>query len=374
MGVFLPFVSPWLTTIGARGLTLGCIAATRPLAGIVAPILFGWLADSLGLRGKLLRVACLGAFVPFAWLALRTVSGALPSPLELWIAIGISSFFRVPMMTLADVQALEKSSNYGSSRAWGSVGFMLATLATGMFLSPDVPSQFPLAVAATFLMALALSFSLPASVTSPQRPTRADVVNLLRHPSTVGLLLVTTVWATSHVAYDLCISLHLRDLGSSPLGTSFGWTLGVIPEILLISSWHRLKHWFPLDRWLLIGLAATALRWLALASTGSLTTVFWLQPLHALSFAVVWMTLMDLTRERAPAGLLATAQGLISTSCSLGATIGMVLFGATYGAWRGHVTFSIAATIALFATGLHFSLPLLQRFRKPTGALSGTAE
>jgi PPP family 3-phenylpropionic acid transporter len=362
LGIFLPFASPWLASVGVGEFALGWIAATRPLAGIVAPVLFGWLADSFGLRGKILRAATLGAMLPFAWLAFRTMTGQLPSTLELWAAIGISSFFRVPMMTLADVSALEKTSGFGANRAFGSVGFMLSALAAGALLNTGSLSRFPIAVAVAFLVAYLLSFLFPAHATSPKRPSRAEVVALIGRPSFFTLLVTTALWAISHVAYDLIISLHFRDLGATPFGVSVGWALGAIGEIAVMLLWDRIKPRFELERWLLFGLIATTLRWLALSLVGSLPVVMLLQPLHALSFALVWIPLMELTRERAPAGLLATAQGMVSTSCSIGAAIGMVGFGAVYGAWKGQVTFAGAACVALVASAA-FGLPSFSRAR-----------
>jgi PPP family 3-phenylpropionic acid transporter len=300
--------------------------------------------------------------------------GRSPTVTELWLAIGISSFFRVPMMNLADVSALERASGYGASRVYGSIGFMLAALAAGAFLDISSSSQFPLGVALAFLIAFALSFGLPVRVGIPKRPTTADVSELLRRPKYALLLVVTAVWAISHVAYDLCISLHLRDLGATSFGTSLGWTIGVIAEIALMSIWDRGKAAFPLERWLLFGLVATCLRWVVLSVTSSLTLVLWLQPLHALSFAVVWMALMELVREQAPRHLLGTAQGMTSTSCAIGSTLGMLGFGALYGMYRGHVTFAVAGAVAGLACAALVAIPAVLRVRHAEERADGVAE
>lgn len=374
VGVFLPFLSPWLASLGVRGFALGWIAATRPLAGIFAPILFGWLADRFGLRGRILRLATFGAFLPFAWLAMTALLGRVPTTTELWLAIGISSFFRVPMMTLADVSALEKTSGYGASRVYGSIGFMVAALAAGALIDIRSVCQFPIGVALAFLLAFALSFGLPARVTTTQCPTNADVGELLRRPQYTLLLVVTALWSVSHVAYDLCISLHLRDLGSTSFGTSLGWTIGVIAEIARMSVWDRYRDLFSLERWLLLGLLATAVRWLALSLASSLTLVLWLQPLHALSFAVVWMSLMELTREQAPRHLLATAQGMFSASCAIGATFGMLGFGSLYEIYRGRATFAVAAGVALIASAVLVAVPVALRIRRVEASADVVAE
>jgi PPP family 3-phenylpropionic acid transporter len=341
-----------------KGASLGFIAATRPLAGIVAPVIFGWLADTLGLRGGILKLACLGAFLPFALLFLWASRGATLTFPELLFAVAISSFFRVPMMTIADVSALEHSKDYGSLRLFGSLGFMAAALLAGKFMDPTRALEFPAAVALAFLFSLGLSFRFPNRVAVPRRPLPSDAIELLRRPAFLALLVTTTIWACAHVAYDLCISLYLKDLGASPLVTSLAWNIGVVAEILLMAIWAKLALRSPSERWLKIGIVGTAVRFAALASTSNLATVLWLQPLHALSFAVVWMALMDLVRQRAPVTLLGTAQGLFSTATSVGATLGMLGFAPLYEHGQGRVTFAVAALVALFAL-VGFAFPAM---------------
>lgn len=365
MGIYLPFVAPWLSAIGIRGAALGWIAATRPLAGIVAPVLFGWFADSLGLRGRILRLAAIGAFLPFAWLGLSAIFGRIPPTVELWLAIAISSFFRVPMSTMADVTALEKSSGYGASRAFGSIGFMVAALAAGLWLNSTSHWRFPLGVAATLLLAYALSRGFPTRVAIQRSISRREVIGLLSNVRFASLLAVTALWQVSHVGYDLLISLHLRDLGASHWVTSVAWTIAVIAEIALMLLWDHLRSLGKAERWLLVGLVLTTARWCVLSFVDSLTLALWLQPLHAFSFALVWLALMDLTRAHSPSGLLASAQGLFSASCAVGGTIGMVLFGWAYAAWFGRGSFALAAVIAASACAAYLAGPIWGRLRWP---------
>lgn len=374
MGIYLPFISPWLTTIGLHGAMLGWIAATRPLAGIVAPVIFGWFADSLGLRGRILRLAAIGACLPFAWLGLSVFFGRNPAPYELWLAIAISSFFRVPMSTMADVTALEKASGYGISRAFGSIGFMVAALASGVWLNASGPWRFPTAVAGAFVLAYLLSLSFPTRVAIERRLEHRDVLDLLRNPSFSSLLVVTALWQFSHVGYDLLISLHLSDLGASPWITSVAWTIAVVAEIAMMLLWDRMKQLAAPKRWLLVGLALTTARWAILACVGSLSVALLLQPLHAFSFALVWLAFMDLTRDHSPVGLLASAQGMFSASCAIGGTFGMVAFGFAYARWLGHGSFALAALVAAGAWLLHVASPAWSSPRWPRAATSDTAQ
>jgi PPP family 3-phenylpropionic acid transporter len=349
LGIFLPFVSPWLVALGVRGAALGVISATRPLAGFFAPVLFGWLADSLGLRGGILKLACFGALLPFVVLSVLAAHDYQLSFLPLLLAIAISSFFRVPMSTIADVSALEHPKSYGSLRLWGSFGFMVSAMVAGKFIDPTAPFPFPTAIALSYLLAFALSFRFPTRVHVPRKPTHKDVIKLLYRPRFAVVLLTATLWTLSHVAYDLCISLHLKALGASPFAISIAWNIGVIAEIALMAYYARLKRSFRNETLLSFGLVATVVRFIGLACATDLTVVFLLQPLHAFTFAVVWLSLMELVKERAPDGLLGSAQGLFSAATSLGTTLGLLAFAPLYELRHGHVTFAVAALMGVFA-------------------------
>jgi PPP family 3-phenylpropionic acid transporter len=351
IGIFLPFVSPWLHALGIRGTTLGIISATRPITGIFAPVLFGWLADSLGLRGSLLRLACFGALLPFAILSLVAYRGYHFSFLLLLLTVTISSFFRVPMMTIADVSALEHKKSYGSLRLWGSIGFLVSSLLAGKIIDPTSPLSFPVAVTCAYLFSFVLAFRFPTRVSVPRKPKKTDLFTLLRHPPISRLFITMTLWAIAHVAYDLCVSLHLKALGASPFVISVAWSIGVIAEIALMATWAKLRSFDKSEPWLTVGLTFTVIRFFAISLAPNLNIVLWLQPLHALSFAAVWMAQMHLVAKHAPHGLLGTAQGLISTAVSIGSAIGMLIFAPLYEGFGGSFTFAAAAVVALLALG-----------------------
>jgi MFS transporter, PPP family, 3-phenylpropionic acid transporter len=352
LGVFLPFISPWLESLGLSGTRLGIVSATRPMAGILAPLAFGWIADRFGYRGRLLRWACLGAMLPFVVLTLLAVPTAAPSFAVVLCCVALSSFFRVPMMSIADVAAVEGGKAFGGLRLWGSVGFLLTALLAGALLRPSVRFVFPLLVASAFFLAWLTARGFPERREPLRAPEARMVRSLLSHPAFVRLLMVTTLWATAHAAYDLTISLLLRDRGASSLQIAQAWSIGVVAEIVLMAYWSRLEMLLSARAWMLVGLLGTVLRFVLIAFGSSLTLLLCLQPLHAVSFATFYMAAFLSVRAYAPRELLATAQGTFSTACALGATCAMPVFGWLYQREGGKATFLLAALVALVATGV----------------------
>ena len=114
LGVYAPFFPRWLVARGVEGLSLGAVAATLPAMGVLGPPLVGVLADSLGLRGSLLRVACLGSLVAFLLLALAGLGHHHLSFPEILAVVLIFAVFRAPMLTMADVVAVERERDGGA--------------------------------------------------------------------------------------------------------------------------------------------------------------------------------------------------------------------------------------------------------------------
>jgi len=139
LGLYLPFLPPWLEARGVTGFSLGLILANLPALGLVAPPLFGLLADAFGLRGHLLRIACAGAALAFAALALTPlVSGRALGFTSLFAAVLAFACFRAPIIPMVDVIALEEvksgRATYPRIRIWGSIGFLITAVAAGRYI------------------------------------------------------------------------------------------------------------------------------------------------------------------------------------------------------------------------------------------------
>lgn len=351
LGVYLPFFPRWLEARGIEGAAMGMVAAAFPAMSLVSPPLFGLLADALRLRRALLRAATAGAFTIFAGLAALSLTGASLGFLGLLFTVAAFSFFRSPMVLMADVLALEGAQAggppYGRVRLFGSLGFLLAVVAAGRLLDPRALAPLPIAIAATLLGALAVAFVLPTGGALPPRAVPGQLAGLLRDGDFRVFLACAFLGEAAQSSYNLCYSLHLRDLGASDTLVGAAWAIGVSFEVVLMSRDGRLFKDTPAPVALAIAQAIAALRWLLTGLLPSPVALLFLQPLHALSFALVWVTCLTYVRDRAPPGALATAQGLFSASFGLGAVTGMLTWGAVYGRAGGSTTFGAAALLSL---------------------------
>ncbi len=358
-GVFLPFLPPWLTNLGITGGSIGAIAALRPLTAIVSPVIFGIIADRFGLRGLLISVAC---FLSAVTMGVAAFLGMFPGMLGFGLVValmGLFSFFRAPVISIADVTAMEgKRQGYGRVRLWGSTGFLVAALAAGVLSDLASTSLFPAAIAGAMALAGLISLALPRGLKSPPRPLPGVRGRLLKSRDFRLFLWLAFLWLASHSAYDVCLSLHLMALGGSSGVVGGAWALGTVFEIVLMSFAPRLLHRFSPTNLIVLAVGTMTLRWVGLAFTPWIWLIMVQQPLHALSFALFWLACIEYVRRRADKEILATAQGTFSAAASLGSGLSMFLWGSLYDVSGGTGVFLAAALVG--GAALAVSLRLLK--------------
>jgi PPP family 3-phenylpropionic acid transporter len=349
----LPFFPGWLEARGMHGIRLGLITAAAPAMGVLAPAAIGTVADALGLRGGLLQVACTGALV--SWGALTAAAG-LGAPLgfgTLLVAALAFALFRSPMTMLADVTAIERArtgeTSYGRLRLWGSLGFAGSVLVAARVVDPHALMAFPLLTCGALVAALLASLRIPSRAELPGRGDRRGALVLLASPDFRLFLAAAFLGQCAHAGYDLCFTLHLLDLGMTTGAVGIAWAIGTACEVALMALAGPAFRTFPAALLLAFALGSGSLRWAALATVRSPAVLLALQPLHALSFGLMWLSAVNFTAQRAAAHALATAQGLLVTAFGAGSVCGMILWAPAYHRGGGPLVFASTACVAAAA-------------------------
>jgi PPP family 3-phenylpropionic acid transporter len=324
--------------------------------GVLAPAGFGALADALNLRGGLLQFACAGALLTFGSL---TAVAAIGLPLGfgvLFFAALAFALFRSPMGLIADVVAIELApaagTTYGRLRLWGTVGFIATVLLAAHYVDPREAVVFPAATTGVVLAALVASLWLPRHADLPDRGDRHGAWRLLAEGDFRLFLAAVFLGQCGHVAYDLCFSLYLFDLGVPRMTLGWMWAFGAGCEVLMMAYSGPLFRVFAPSSLFAFALGAASLRWALTSVARSPAVLIALQPLHALSFGLAWLAAVTYTARRFPPHSLGAAQGLFSTGMGAGSAVGMVLWGTAYHRGGGPAVFAGAACFSASASAL----------------------
>jgi PPP family 3-phenylpropionic acid transporter len=348
LGIFLPFFTLVLVSRGLSATEATRVVSALPLMTLIAPPLFGLVADARQSRAWLLRGASLAMALAFASF-LR-----VDSHLAVYLVIGAFAFARAPLTALIDSTAIEllqrQGGSYGRLRLWGSLGFLVAAVGCGGLVENRGLGP-ALLVAATLLgLNATVAFALPAP--PPASHDRQGAWRALLADADLPLFLAAIMIAQIGTsAYDSGFTLHLSRLGLHGRFIGIAWATGVAAEIVLMAWSPRLLRQVPAPRLLAFAMAVAAVRWLCLSQVTAPLAILMLQPLHGITFGLFWLAAVTIARDRGRAAPT-TAQGLLSAAMGIGGLVGMNLSGRLIEAGGGRLLFATAGGAALVGCSL----------------------
>ena len=285
LGALLPFWSLYLDDIGLTALQIGTLASMMMVTKIIAPTLWGWLADRSGKRLKVIRLGSLVAMICFA--------GIFISNKFYWILLVVAAytFFWNAVLPQFEVLTLDSLRNehhrYGQVRLWGSLGFVFVVLSGGILFDHISIAYLPVFMFVT----LGLIFGSSLLVSEPRHVehhvgTEQGLLSTLIHPVVLAFLVSSFLLQVSHGPYYAFFSLYMEKFGYSRSLIGQLWALGVAAEVVMFMVLHRLLPVLGIRRVMLISLALAILRWYLVARFGqTLSILLFAQLLHAATYA-----------------------------------------------------------------------------------------
>ncbi len=347
LGVFLPYWSLYLQSLGLRPADIGALTAISLGTKVVAPNLWGWLADHTGRSMRIVRLACLAALVFFAG-----VYPAGDSFAGLALVITLFSFFwnaALPQFESTTLNHLgTQAHRYSGIRLWGSVGFIVSALLSGVLVQHwgigSVPGLLLLLFGGLWLDSL----SVPEQPQRNTRPRQQALSGVIRQPAVIALLLVCFLNQLSHGPYYAFFSIYLQGLGYSGSLIGVLWGLGVVAEIGIFLLIPRLLPALGARRLLLLAMALTSLRWWLLGRyAGQLGLLLFSQTLHAFSFGVYHASAIHLIHQFFNGRNQGRGQALYSSlSFGAGGALGSLAAGYLWSSWGPEVTYLLAAGVS----------------------------
>ena len=316
LGALVPYWSLYLKDEGFSAAQIGQLVAILMATKIVAPNIWGWIADHSGQSMRIVRAACLFAAISFAGVFLA--SGFW------WLALVMSvfSFFwnaALPQFEATTFNHLGRQPHrYSSIRLWGSIGFILTVAGLGPVLDQHGTGLLPGILLLLFLAIWFSSLLVPEEAAG-HKPLHEPILQVLRRPEVLALLVLCFLLQASHGPYYTFYSIYLEDYGYRRGLIGQLWALGVIAEIGVFLVMHRWMPRFGPRRLMLAAVVLTSLRWLLIAAFPSqLWIMLFAQTLHAASFGLYHAVAIHLFHERFPGRLQGRGQALYS-SVSFGA-------------------------------------------------------
>ncbi|MBU2712477.1 MFS transporter [Zooshikella harenae] len=359
LGILVPYWAPYLQSQGFSPSEIGILLAILMATKIIAPLVWGLLADYLFCSLKLIRLGTLCSVLAFAG-----VFWADDFWLMALVMAGFSFFWNavLPLFEVITLRFLQGQTQfYSRIRLWGSIGFIIAVLGVGSLLDYVSLDWVPWVCWSAFwgLWLVSLTLPKPVKTKAEQASSSAKAQRFLLRPI-LGFFIVVALVQLAHGPYYTFFSIHLQDHGYNHTAIGALWALGVLAEIILFLFMHQLLPKLGIRGCLVLGLLGAVLRWLVIGWwVDNLMLITMAQLLHALSFGACHAASIEFVHRHFPEGLAGRGQALYSgISFGLGAGLGALAAGYGWDNLGATMTFSMASLVCIFGLWvIYIALP-----------------
>ncbi|MDX1451539.1 MAG: MFS transporter [Oleiphilaceae bacterium] len=350
LGLIAPYMGLYLSSRGFDLLEIAELTSLFLLTKIIAPNVWGALADHYRRRMFLVRFGTLATLCGYLYFF------AADGFWEFAFAIILFSFFWNAVLPQFEVITLhnlaEHRDRYSRVRLWGSLGFITSVSGAGYLIDIWGIAVFPwLMMAVLLALALCGAADLDEPAANAHEERSLSFVSELSRRSVVLFFLACVFLQLSHGAYYTYFSIYLESLSYQKSVIGLLWALGVLAEVVLFLVMHRWLKWHSVRTIMSIALAATALRWLL---TAWFAEYWWLlvviQLGHAMSFGAMHACAIQYVHATFSQTNQGKAQALYSSAgFGLGGALGAYTSGLVVAAAGYQVAFYVCAAFALFA-------------------------
>ncbi len=347
LGALIPYWALYLESLNFSPRQIGELMAILMATKIVAPNIWGWIADHTGQGMRIVRLGSLFAVAAFAIVFLGHS--------YLWIALVmlLFSFFWNAILPQFEAVTLDhlggEQHRYSSIRLWGSVGFIVVVTGLGPLLDWYGAGLLPWVMLALLVAICIAAWRVAERRVAASEQPNQPLLSILSRPQVMVLLFCCFLMQASHGPYYTFFTLYLEQYGYSRSVIGPLWGLGVLAEVGVFLIMHRLAPRFGLRNLLFFSLLLAALRWMLIGLWAeSLYIILFSQLLHAASFGVFHASAIALVHCFFADGHQGKGQALYSSiSFGAGGAVGSLYGGYLWEQFEPSSSFFAAAAFAL---------------------------
>jgi len=347
VGMFAPYWSLYLQSIHFDAIDIAVLMSIQPVMRMMAPNLWGWLADRTGKRLLVVRLA--------ATLSALCYLGVFftDSYWGLFLVLALMSFFWSASMPLVEATTLtylgNKTSHYGRIRSWGSIGFIVAVVGLGYAF--DHVAIYWLLWAGLVCEIGIVIFSRQISETEvlAHHTDHQPIRQIVLQPKVLVLLVACFLMSAAHGPYYTFFSIYLVDHGYTKSAVGGLWALGVVCEIGVFFLMPMLMRRFSLKRILAVSFGAAVVRFMLIGwAVDIVLLMLFAQILHALTFGAYHAASVGLVHEFFRGRHQSKGQAIFgSVTYGAGGVLGGLASGPIWQHWGAGTLYSLSACAAL---------------------------
>lgn len=349
LGVFSPFWGPYLRALGIPMAMIGLMISLPQINRIYAPAVWGWCADHFGHRRAILRLAGMGGLAGFIVLLFTRDFRWM------FAAIFVASFFwsaAIPQVEATTMVILRgDSGGYSRMRMWGSIGFMVATLAGGYLIDHWGIYTLPNIVIAIMAGVATLVWWVPDASPGKTVVKEAGLMAILQRHEVRALFAGCLLIGAAHGLLIGFYSIHLDEHGVSKSAMGWLWTIGVFAEIVLFWYMAHLTERFRPRSLYLFAMCCAVVRYLMIGwGTDFMWVLVLAQVMHAFTFGIHHAVSISYIHRNFGQAHQTKGQALyIVFTFGVGGSLGTLISGVLWNRLGGDWMFTLASVVSLLA-------------------------
>lgn len=345
LGFFLPYFNLYCDHLGFSGFQIGALSSVRSVTLVIFALAWGSLADRRQMRHPI-YIAC-AAISTLVWIFYFHTRQFVPM---LVVTFFYGVFFS-PLISFLETATLEhlgeRRRRYGRLRVWGSISFILTVVVVGRVVektSVDIVLGCILFGSVLFTLT---AFGMPKTKGRRKASIFSSQGRFLLSRRVLVFLVCAVLMLVSHGAYYGFFSIHLEDLGYSPLFIGVAWALAAISEIFVMVKSETIFRRFDLEKVLLFSLVMAVIRWGFLSFATSMAAILLTQVFHAVTYGAFHIASVLYMDQLSPEASKTLGQAVNNAlTYGLGLMIGYFISGSLYEHFGGFSLFVFSAAVA----------------------------
>jgi len=298
------------------------ILACPSFVMVATTVFIGRLAD----RAKDWRTAIIVCnWIMVVLIGILMFASGFVQILLVWTLWGLIALAKFPILDAAAVRmARHRNIEFHKMRAYGSIGFVVGTLLAGYFFENVGVEKLAAVLFVLSVLRAMTSHALPyfrQGIGELEKPSFADSPDIKTgdnkptHRQLWFLLVLTgsALLNASHAYYYAFSAIVWSDAGYSKTIIAMLWSIGVICEIVLMWRFAAFQNKYSARVLLIMAAVSGLIRWLCFGFDPGLATLFVLQLLHGVTFALMFLATVNFIANWTPVDISAKAQALSAT-------------------------------------------------------------
>jgi PPP family 3-phenylpropionic acid transporter len=347
VGMFAPYWSLYLKSLHFSVIEIGVLMSMQPVMRMLAPNVWGWLADHTGQRLLVVKIAAtmsavfyLGTFFTTSFWGLMTV-------------LVLMNFFWSASMPLVEATTLtylgKNTAHYGRIRSWGSIGFIVSVVGLGYAFDYIAISWLLWAGLVCEIGILLFARQIPKTEILAHHTDHQPIIQIVWQRPVLALFCACFLMSVAHGPYYTFYSIYLVEHGYAKSAVGMLWALGVICEIGVFFIMPQLVRRFGFIKILLFSFAAAVVRFVLIG--WAVDFLGWLliaQVLHAATFGAYHAASVGLVHQYFQGRHQSKGQALFgSVTYGAGGMLGAFASGPIWQHFGASALFSFSALMAL---------------------------